>query len=175
YRIKPHLPRIGKQFGKRIPALKQALLDADGAVIASAAANGEPFTVMLGDEAITLTAEDVLIETSSADGYACAEDSGYLAALDTSLDDALRREGVARELVRSVQDARKQAGLEVSDRIVLGVSGSEGVEAALAEHRDYLMRETLASDWACGQTAPLYSAEREVDEHRWTIEITKTR
>lgn len=174
YRIKPHLPRIGKQFGKRIPALKKALLDADGAVIAGAAARGEPFTVMLDDEVITLTAEDVLIETSSAEGYACAEDSGYLAALDTSLDDALRREGVARELVRSVQDARKQAGLEVSDRIVLGVSGSAGVEAALAEHRAYLMRETLASDWACGQAAPLYSAEREVDEHRWTIEITKT-
>ncbi|MCB1842596.1 MAG: isoleucine--tRNA ligase, partial [Halioglobus sp.] len=173
YRIKPHLPRIGRQFGKQIPALKQALTDADGALIASAAANGQPFTIMLDGEPVTLSAEDVLIETSAAEGYACAEDSGYLAALDTSLNDELRCEGVARELVRSVQDARKQAGLEVSDRIVLGVTGSAGVNEALAGHRDYLMRETLANDWLCGQDKPIYKGEREVDEHRWTIEISR--
>ena len=67
----------------------------------------------------------LLVETSSAEGFACAEDSGYLVGLDTSLDDELRREGLARELVRAVQDARKQAGLEVSDRIELLVEGDE--------------------------------------------------
>ncbi|NIQ27868.1 MAG: hypothetical protein GTN88_15750, partial [Gammaproteobacteria bacterium] len=64
---------------------------------------------------------------------------GFLAALDTTLTDELVREGLAREIVRSVQDARKQAGLEVSDRITLGVSGSAAVAAALDVHRDYIM------------------------------------
>jgi len=79
---------------------------------------------------------------------------------------------VARELVRTVQDARKQAGLEVSDRIVLGVRGSEDVEQALLAHRDYLMHETLASDWQVGQSSPLFTAEREMDALTWTIELS---
>jgi isoleucyl-tRNA synthetase len=173
YRIKPKLPRIGKLFGKRIPALKKALLEADGAAIAGAVSRGESFDIVVEGDAVTLSADDVLIETSSAEGYACAEDAGYLAALDTALTDALRREGIARELVRTVQDARKQAGLEVSDRIVLGVSGSAAVEAALAEYREFLMQETLATAWAAGQSDALYRGERRFDEHYWTIEISK--
>jgi len=113
-----------------------------------------------------------LIETSSAEGYACAEDSGYLTALDTTLNDALINEGFARELVRSIQDARKQAGLEVSDRITLGVSGSAAVETAISAHRDYVMSETLAVAWEVGQSEPLYSDSKELGDDRWRIEIS---
>jgi len=173
YRIKPNLPRIGKRFGKRIPAIKQALLDADGAAIAGAVSRGEYFELRVAGETLTLGADDVLVETSSAEGFACAEDGGYLAALDTALNDDLRREGIARELVRTVQDARKQAGLEVSDRIVLGVSGTAAVEEALAQYREYLMQETLAREWAIGRPDALYRGEREFDGQRWTIEIAK--
>jgi len=87
--------------------------------------------------------------------------------------EALVREGLARELVRTVQEARKQAGLEVSDRIVLGVAGSTGVGAALAEYRDYLMTETLAVEWRTDQANPLYTEERTLDDDRWTIQITR--
>ena len=72
-----------------------------------------------------------------------------------------------------VQESRKQAGLEVSDRIVLGVSGSAGVDAALAEHRDYLMSETLATAWQVGQEDPLFCDSRTLDDEEWTIEIRK--
>jgi len=182
YRIKPNLPKLGKEHGKDLPAIRKALEEADGTAIAGAAARGASFEITVptgtlelkgGTPTLTLTAEDVLIETSSAEGYACAEDVGYLTALDTTLTDELIDEGVAREIVRSVQDARKQAGLEVSDRIVLGVSGSAGVEKALSAHRDYLMSETLATEWSVGQSDPLFSIEREVDNESWTIEITK--
>ena len=88
------------------------------------------------------------------------------------LDDELINEGFAREIVRSVQDARKQAGLEVSDRITLGVSGSAAVEKALAVHREYLMAETLATAWQVGQEAPKYKDDKALGEDRWTIEIT---
>ncbi len=172
YRIKPNLPRIGKQYGKLIPKIRKALEDADGAAIASAAASGQTFDIKAGDQTITFEGEDVLIETSSAEGYACAEDSGYLTALDTTLDEELIKEGFARELIRSIQDARKQAGLEVSDRITLGVSGTEAIESAIKEHRDYIMSETLATSWKVRQDDPLYTAKRELDEDQWIIEIT---
>ena len=118
--------------------------------------------------------DDLIIETSSAEGFACGEDGGYLTALDTSLTEDLLREGIARELIRTVQDARKQAGLEVSDRIVLGVSGSPAVEAALGAYRDYLMAETLAVEWCVGQDDPLFSDTRSMDEEHWSIEISRS-
>ena len=173
YRIKPNLPRIGKRYGKQIPLIRAALEAADGGAIASAAARGEPFDIDLSGESITLEADDVLIETSSAEGYSCAEDGGYLTALDTALNEQLINEGVAREIVRSVQDARKQAGLEVSDRIVLGISGSAAIEAAIGAHRDYIMVETLATEWSVGQVDPLYSDKRELGEDHWSIEFGK--
>jgi isoleucyl-tRNA synthetase len=173
YRIKPNLPVLGKQYGKKLPLIRKALADEDGAAVAGAVARGDAFELDVEGETISLAPGDVLVETSSAEGYACGEDGGYLTALDTTLNDALVREGLARELVRAVQEARKQAGLEVSDRIILGVSGTEGVEAALAEYRDYLMTETLASDWQPEQSDPDFEDSRQLDADAWTIRIKK--
>ena len=126
----------------------------------------------MADQTIPLEGDDVLIETHSAEGYSCEADAGYLAALDTTLDDGLIAEGLAREVVRSVQDARKQAGLEVSDRITLGVSGSDAVEKALEVHREYLMNETLATAWKIGQADPRHTAEKSMGDAHWKIEIS---
>ena len=173
YRIKPNLPKLGKQYGKQLPQIRTALEDADALQIAAKAERGDDIVIDVGGESLTLTGEDVLVETSSAEGYACGQDGGFLTALDTALNDDLIREGVARELVRTVQEARKQAGLEVSDRIVLGVAGSDGVQAALDEYRDYLMSETLAVDWQVAQADPLWREDRQLDDERWTIEISR--
>jgi isoleucyl-tRNA synthetase len=172
YTIKPNLPKLGKRYGKLVPQIRQALMDADGAEIAGAAARGEGFEIEVAGQTISLGGDDVLIETHSAEGYSCEADSGYLAALDTALDDDLIAEGLAREVVRSVQDARKQAGLEVSDRITLGVSGSTAVEAALEIHRKYVMNETLAVKWEVGQPHARYTADKSMGDERWKIEIT---
>ena len=173
YRIKPNLPVLGKRYGKLIPVIRTALQEADGAAIAGAVARDETFELDAGGETLTLGGDDVLIETESAEGYACGEDGGYLTALDTSLDEALISEGLAREVVRSIQDARKQAGLEVSDRIVLGVAGSGAVDHALAEHRDYIMSETLATDWETDQEAAFYTDKRDLGDEHWTLEFRK--
>jgi isoleucyl-tRNA synthetase len=173
YRIKPNMPALGKRgLGKQIPVLKKWLdEEADKAAIARAVAAGDSYTVPMIEE--PLGPEDFLVETEAAEGYACAEEAGYLVELDTALTDALVDEGWAREVVRSVQDARKQADLQVSDRIVLGVSGSEAIRRALEAHLGYVMAETLATDWAVGQDDALHSAERELGGEKWLIEFRK--
>ena len=125
------------------------------------------------DSRATFGPEDVLVETASAEGYACAEEGGYLVGIDTRLDDALVREGLARELVRTVQEARKQAGLDVSDRIVLRARGTAGVESALADHREYVMDETLARQWGDASFEGTYSIEHALEDERWTIWLEK--
>ncbi len=172
YRIKPNLPVIGKRYGKLIPKIREYLKTADGAAIAAAVARAEPQTFVIDDERLTIEPADLLVESAAAEGFACAEEEGFLVGLDTTLDDALRREGLARELVRAVQDARKQAGLEVADRIVLAVEGDTAVMAALAEHRDYLMSETLASAWRRPGTGEFVAAQ-EQGEARWVIRLAR--
>ena len=174
YTIKPNLPKLGKQYGKQVPDIRKALVDADGEAIAGAVARNETFVLRLPGGEMTLSGEDVLIETHSAEGYSCEADAGFLTALDTTLTDDLISEGIAREIVRSVQDARKKAGLEVSDRITLGISGSEAVEIALAAHKNYVMNETLATAWDVEQREPLYCGDRQMGEANWRIEFSKS-
>ena len=175
YRIKPNLPKIGKTYGKLIPQIKQALAAADGRKIAEHAAQGSHFELSVADQVIEFNADDVLIETESATGFSCAESDGYLVGLDTTLDDSLIREGIARELVRTIQDARKQAGLEISDRINLAVSGSEVVLQALEEHKSYITEETLAENWMDFDTlSEDYKFEKTLDEHNWLIKLVKS-
>ena len=173
YRIKPNLPRIGKRFGKRVPAVREALAAADGGAIAAAVAAGRTFDVEAAGETITFEPEDVLVESTSAEGYSCAEEGGYLVGLDTSLTEALEREGLARELVRTVQEARKQAGLDVSDRITLRIDGTPEVAAALDAHRHYVMEETLATAWGEAGWSPAYSVEHGLGAGRWTIGLAR--
>ena len=83
------------------------------------------------------------------------------------------KEGLARELVRSVQEARKKSGLDVSDRIILGISGSELVESALGRYKEFLMTETLAIKWQIGINDPLFTENNSLDEEVWLIELVK--
>jgi isoleucyl-tRNA synthetase len=147
YRIKPNLPVVGKRYGKRIPAIRAFLAGADGVAIAAAVARGEILSFEIDGERLSFEPEALLIETESAAGFACAEEHGYLAGLDTRLDEALVREGIARELIRIVQETRKQRGLEVSDRIRLSISGGAAVTAAAEQYREAIMAETLATEW----------------------------
>ena len=98
------------------------------------------------------TADDVDLSQEVREGWGVASEGGLTVALDLELTDELRREGVARELVRLVQDARKAAGLDVSDRIQLGHRGAAARSAeALAAHREYVAGETLAVDLIAGE------------------------
>jgi isoleucyl-tRNA synthetase len=146
----------------------------DGVKIARIVDRNESFNLDINDKIISLKPEDIIVETSSAEGYVSAEDGGYLAAIDINLDEKLIIEGMSRELVRTVQEARKKAGLEVSDRIILGIKGSALVETSIIQYRDLIMSETLAVQWEVNQKNSIFVEEKALEKERWTIEISQS-
>jgi isoleucyl-tRNA synthetase len=91
-----------------------------------------------------LAADDLLLAMRPLDGYQLEREGSHAVALELDLDEALRREGLAREIVHAIQNARKTAGLQVEDRIELLLGGDAALLDAAREHEDYLARETLA-------------------------------
>ncbi|HKW44884.1 MAG TPA: DUF5915 domain-containing protein, partial [Candidatus Eremiobacteraceae bacterium] len=147
YALRPNLPRLGPRFGKDLGALRKAIEAADPRMVAVAAADGKSFEVSTDGKKFSLEPDDVLVDSKSAQGFAFAEGDGMLVALDTRLDEALELEGWAREIVRAVQDARKAAGLDVSDRIALKVVADGDAHTAAEKWKDYIVEQTLAVDW----------------------------
>lgn len=173
YEIKPKLPEMGKRHGRLVPAIKQALADADGTQIAGTVADGRSFELEVEGQTIRFAPEDVLIQTASAEGYTSAEEGDYLVALETTITPELAEEGIARELVRSVQDARKQADLQISDRIALNVNGSEAVMAALEAYKATIASETLTEQWLDDGDDECFTTEGSADGQAWSIALKR--
>ncbi|HME81848.1 MAG TPA: isoleucine--tRNA ligase [Candidatus Eremiobacteraceae bacterium] len=144
YAIRPNLPRLGPRYGNKLAALRKALATVDAREIAIAAAEGRTFDVSASGETFSLGPDDVLVDSKSARGLASAESNGMLVALDTRVDENLMKEGLAREVVRAVQDARKHAALHISDRISVTIAADADYEAAVDAWREYIMEQTLA-------------------------------
>jgi isoleucyl-tRNA synthetase len=131
-RVKPLLPRIGKRLGSAIPAVMAAARIGDVEYLPDG-------SVRLAG--VTLAPEDVEILATPRPGTAVAHDEGLVVVIDTELTDELRAEGDARELSRAVQDLRKDAGLELTDRIELWI---DGLPKVVADHLDGVLADTLA-------------------------------
>ncbi|PYE53095.1 isoleucine--tRNA ligase [Deinococcus yavapaiensis] len=144
YTLRPNLPVIGKTYGKQVPLLRQALAETDAAAVARAVRDGQDFTVSAGGVTFTLPPSGVLVDAKSPEGLAAAEDAGYLVAFDTTLTRDLVLEGLARDLVRAVQDARKNAGFDVSDRIELGLDVQGDMGEAARAWESFVAGEVLA-------------------------------
>ncbi|MCY4051790.1 MAG: isoleucine--tRNA ligase [Gammaproteobacteria bacterium] len=167
YEVTPNFRILGKRFGKLMPAIKDALSQANPSEIIETITQGS-YSMEVDGQPVEFEKEDLQITTKSAEGFACSEADGYLVALDTQIDHELLVEGIARELVRTVQEARKTAGLEISDRILLSVSGSALIGEAMTAHRDHIMSETLVTG-ACDKNQAEFEFEHSLDEHTWNI------
>ncbi len=131
-----------------------AVTAADPGVLSAAAARGEQVVVESGGERWELEPKEVLVERHAAEGYAVAEDKGLVVALDADVTPELEHEGLARDLVRHVQQLRKELDLEVTDRIRVAYdTDAEKLLQAIDEHRDRIASEVLAKELERGAAA----------------------
>jgi isoleucyl-tRNA synthetase len=147
YRILPDNKRLGPKFGAQFPAVRAALAQLDPAQTAAAVQAGEAISLRLANgESVQLAAEEVLVQTHPAEGLAVAADRMATVAVDTALTPELRAEGLARELVRRIQDLRKKAGFNIEDRITLYYTTESDVLAEVMwSWQGYIQAETLAT------------------------------
>lgn len=169
YRLRPHLPAMGKKYGKRIPAIRAALEKADGSAAAVAASEGRPFRVTIegaeGPETLDLLPAEILIDAQAPEGYASAEEDGRLVALDTHIDRALAMEGLANDLMRNIQDSRKKAAFQVDDRIRIFLVVEGDLLQACEEHRVSIELETLSTLLFEAPPAHLVPIQAEISGH----------
>jgi isoleucyl-tRNA synthetase len=145
YSVLPNFKALAPRVRGQMPLVKDALLAADGGVVKRALDADGTYDLALADgSTVQLGPDDVEVRAQSHAELALAQESGYAVAIDTTVDDELRAEGTARDLIRVLNDQRKAAGLEIADRIAVQVFASGRVEAAVHAHRDWIAREVLA-------------------------------
>ena len=172
-RIKPNFKTLGPKYGKymkQIAALTAAFTQEQIAAVESAPET----TLDLGGERITVTAADFEITSEDMPGWLVTSEGKLTVALDITVTDDLRREGVARELINRIQNIRKDSGFEVTDRIRVEIEAKEAVVGAVAAYADYIGQQTLARDV---RTAALpegeFVVDSEIDEEPLKIAVTK--
>ena len=164
YDLKPNLRIVGRKYGKIVPALKVRLTEVNGKEVAAAVAAGQTYSIEVEGQTLELEPEEILVEARSPGGYAAQEDGGYLVAFSTELTPELEREGLARDIVRHIQELRKGSGLEISDRIALFItSDSEMVKQTVDEHQETIKSETLAISLDFGASVPDGGFSKEVE------------
>jgi isoleucyl-tRNA synthetase len=147
YRILPVNKTLGPRFGKDFPAVRQGLSEANPRGVAAAVAAGQMVVVAVHGQPIEIAPEDILVQAEPLPGFQVSSDPqrGIVVALDTTISPELRAEGLAREVVRRVQQMRKDAGFDLSDRIHTTYrTGDRELAAAIAQMADYVQDETLS-------------------------------
>jgi len=144
-RAKPNHRALGKRFGKATPLVADAIRAFTSDDL-RAFERGEPLAVTVDGETHMLAPDDLEILKSASGELLVQESGGFVTAIDPTVTDELRLEGLARELISRVQRMRKEAGLAVSDRIRLRITGDPEVVAAVSRHRDWIMSEVLATE-----------------------------
>jgi isoleucyl-tRNA synthetase len=148
YEIKPNYRTLGPRFGKAMPQVAAAVVALDPTHVARALRDGATIGVSVDGHDHELGADDVLLAMAPLEGYQLEREGSHAVALELALDDELRREGLAREVVHAVQNARKAAGLAVEDRIRLVLAGDDELVGAARAHERYVAGEVLAVEVA---------------------------
>jgi len=148
YAVKPNYRALGPRFGKQMPTAAAAIEALDATHVAEAIRGERRIGVNVDGHEHDLGPDDVTLVMQPLEGYQVEAEAGRAVALSLELDEALRREGLAREIVHAVQSARKEAGLDVSDRIALTLGGDGALLDAARAHEDYIAGETLATSVA---------------------------
>ncbi len=170
---KPNFKSIGPKFGKNVNAVA-GLIKKFGQAEISKLENGKNVTIKNNDENIEITKDDVEIISSEITGWVVETAEGVTVALDTELSAELIAEGLSREFVNRIQNMRKDAGFEVTDRIKIKFDAGSKLANAVISFKDYISNETLASEIVNESgSGNGFKQTWKIDEHNCTIEIEK--
>jgi isoleucyl-tRNA synthetase len=142
--IKPNYRTLGPRFGKQMPLVAAAVAGLAGAHVGGALRDGQGVAIDVAGFEHALTADDLLVSMKPLAGYQVEREGSHAVALELELDESLLVEGLAREIVHAVQSARRDADLDISDRITLALDGDARLLDAARAHQEYVAGETLA-------------------------------
>ncbi len=149
HEVGPNLKALGPKFGDRVKKIQRALAALEPNSVVEKLHAGTAVELVCEGETVVLDAKDILVKAKAPDGWAGLADYGTQLLLDVRITEELAQEGMAREVVRHVQELRKKSGLEMEDRINLYFDTESSIlRHAIENHRSYISGETLAIEWA---------------------------
>lgn len=170
---KPVFKSIGPKFGKKVNPVANAIKSLAGKDVQSLL-KGESIKIQVGGEDVLISPEDVEIVSSEIEGWVVESEEGVTVALDTELTDDLIAEGLAREFVNRIQNMRKDAGFDVTDRIKISFSTTGKLHDAVIQHSDYISSETLSGSVTSVTFTNDFDKELEIDQYSCKIKIEKS-
>lgn len=174
YHLQPDNARLGPQFGQDFPKLRKAIEEADAAKSKVLLDTGEVMAVMIGKETVELTLQDVKVSSQPAPGLAVSAEKGVTVGLDTAITVELKSEGLARELVRRIQDLRKKANFNIENRINTYYVVDGELAAVFSDWRDYIKSETLSEQLIAGPAPEgAFGEEQKVEGQKVLLSIER--
>ena len=176
YDIKPNLALLGPKYGKQLGAIRQALLAADPLAVAATCRDGGAVTLTLADgQIVALSPDEVLVDLKKKPGFAASQGPNSTVVLDTTITPELVAEGIARDVVRGIQDARKEAGFRIEDRIRVWHGATGEASQAIAAHATFIAAETLADAIIAGPgPADAFATDLEAGKERVQLHIARS-
>jgi isoleucyl-tRNA synthetase len=175
YRVKPNFRALGPRIGKKIPTLKAALAEADGAALLRQLDAEGGVCIDVDGEPLTLGAEEIAVSLEAKEGFSAASGAAGVVVLRTTLTEQLVEEGLFREILNRVQVFRKELDLEFTERIKLTLSGAPRLLDSVRPRVDALGRETLAVEVALGvpPAAGAHVSEATIGGEALTLGLTR--
>lgn len=172
-KIKPNFKTIGKKYGKQMKAISAMVGAWSNADISTVEANAG-WKGNVEGAAVELDLEDFEITTDDIPGWLVASEGRMTVALDVTLSDELKREGIAREIINRVQNLRKDSGLEVTDKINVTVDTNDLIRSAIEANKEFICNEVLAKEIAFGKLDPTHALDAELEEGQTFITLVKS-
>jgi isoleucyl-tRNA synthetase len=173
YVIKLDFKKLGPKYGKTVPKIQQRLGEIPVEEVAKRVRQKLPVPVVLNGTSVTLEPDEIILETISDEKYVTMDSDGNLAGLNIHLTDELVLEGLARDLVRHIQELRKEADFEMSDRINLYYQNTEKIKSVIDQHGDYVKSEILAVELFPNLNADIPAKEIKIGMEKILVSVQK--
>ena len=173
YIFKPQLKVLGQKYGKKVNSIREELSKLTGNTHMKALNANGYIELQVEGETIRLTADELLIETTNMSNYVTLSDQGITVALDTTLNDSLIEEGLVRELISKIQSMRKEAGFNVTDHIIIYVTGDPKILETFKQYRSDICHDVLAEDVVLENADDAFSMDWDINGFHAKLGVKK--